>query len=108
MPAALDPVVVAISPPHDSRKIARASPIVIQFSQPMDIASVEAAFSTAPAIHGTFSWQLTHDSVTFIPQDPGFPPQTMMQIHLADIAHAAATGNRISGGFESRFETGNR
>src|SRR5665213_393990 len=33
----LDPVVVAISPPHDSRKIARASPIVIQFSQPMDL-----------------------------------------------------------------------
>ena len=104
----LDPVVAGISPAHDSRQAGPALPVVIQFSEPMDTASVEAAFSTVPHVRGAYSWPPTGDKMTFTPQGPGFPPDTMITVHIADTAKDAATGNRLPGGFESRFQTGSR
>jgi glycosidase len=102
----LDPVVLSISPAHDSREIGLASPIVIQFSGAMDTKSVEAAFSTLPLVEGAFSWSATRDKLTFTPQGSGFPPHTMIEVRIADTAKAAAAGNRFCGGFGSRFQTG--
>jgi hypothetical protein len=68
---------------------------------------VEAAFSTVPQIQGAFSWSPTHDKMTFTPRGSGFPPHTMIGLHIADSAKGAMTGNRLPGGFESRFQTGN-
>jgi glycosidase len=104
----LDPVVIGISPAHDSRNAGRLPPIVIQFSEPMDTASVEAAFSTAPQIQGLSSWSPARDKMTFTPQGSGFPPHTMIEVHIADTAKDATDGNRLPGGFESRFQTGER
>ena len=102
----LDPAVAGLSPVHDSRENKPGSPIVIQFSEPMDTESVDAAFSTAPPVHGACSWSPTRDEMTFTPEGPGFPPHTMIEEHIADTARDAAAGNRLAGGFESRFQTG--
>ena len=42
----LDPVVMDMSPAHDTAGVPTASPLVINFSKSMNTASVEAAFST--------------------------------------------------------------
>jgi alpha-amylase len=104
----LDPAVASVSPVHDSREIEPASPIVIQFSEPMDTVSVEAAFSTAPHVRGACSWSPTRDEITFTPENPGFPPRTIIEMHIAETARDVAGGNRLAGGFESRFQTGSR
>jgi alpha-amylase len=104
----LDPVVAGISPAHDSGEIGAASPVVIQFSEPMDTESAAAAFSTVPQVQGARNWSPTRDKMTFTPQGSGFPPHTMIEVHIADTAKDAAAGNRLPGGFESRFQTGSR
>ena len=101
----LDPTVTTLSPPHDSREIQIASPIVIQFSEPMDTESVEAAFWTAPRVRGACSWSQTRDEMTFTPEGPGFPSRTMIEVHIAGTARDAAPGNHLAGAFESRFRT---
>ncbi len=104
----LDPTVVQISPAHDSKDISPASSVKIQFSKPMDAQSVEVAFSTIPNVAGIFSWSPANDAVTFIPQGSGFPPQTMIDLRVAGTAKDSVAGNRLPGGFESRFQTGGR
>ena len=104
----LDPVVAQFSPAHDSKNISPASSVVIQFSEPMDTNSVEAAFSTMPNLSGKFSWSPAQDAVTFMPQGSRFPPQTMIEVRVAGTAKSGVTGNRLAGGFESRFQTGDR
>lgn len=103
----LDPAVTGVSPAHDSKEVSLASPIVIQFSESMDAKSVEAAFLTSPRVDGAGAWSSAHDALTFTPA-PGLPPHTMIEVRIADTAKNAATGNRLPGGFESRFETGSR
>jgi hypothetical protein len=104
----LDPAVAGVSPAHDAKEISPVSPVVIKFSKPMDTKSVEAAFSTVPPVRGAFFWSPTRDELTFTPQGSGFPLHTMMEVHVAGTAEDAATGNRLPGGFASRFQTGSR
>jgi len=101
----LDPVVNGITPSHDASGVAGATPIVMQFSQPMDPASVEAAFATVPASTGAISWTSAHDRMTFTPAGAGFPPETMVSVRLAAGARAAAGDLAFHAGFESRFRT---
>lgn len=42
---------------HAGSTIAAESPIIIPFSDPMDILSVETSFSIDPPIEGTFTWE---------------------------------------------------
>ncbi|MGA2177170.1 MAG: alpha-amylase family glycosyl hydrolase [Verrucomicrobiota bacterium] len=102
----LDPVVTRVSPAHDAANIGVASSIVIQFSQPMDPGSVEAAFSVTPPVSGAFSWSPAGDTVEFRPHGPGLSAQTMVTVAIAETARAAQTGRALYGGFESRFKTG--
>jgi glycosidase len=102
----LDPVVTHISPAHDSQNVGIASPVVIRFSEPMDPANAEAAFSTVPAVPGTFSWSPAHDTLTFTPQGNGFPPQILVKVRMADTARATGSGRMFHSAFESRFKTG--
>jgi glycosidase len=101
----LDPVVTSITPPHDSASVGAAAPIVIQFSQPMDIHSVESAFSTLPAASGAYTWSPARDAMTFTPGGAGFPAQTLVSVRIAATARAAASGNSFFSAFESRFKT---
>jgi len=99
----LDPIVTAISPAHDSRQIKTNSPIIIQFSQPMNPDSAEFAFSITPFVHGTFSWSSANDTMTFTPQASGFPASTTVLVHLGFAQ--AASGQLLTAPFYSQFKT---
>ncbi len=99
----LDPIVTAISPAHDAKEIPPDAPIVIHFSQPMDTASVENAFSTEPSQKGRFSWSQSRDEMTFTPENPGFKPQTLVTVRIHDTACAKASGKTFYAGFESLY-----
>lgn len=100
----LDPFVTSISPAHDVEKISPVAPIVIHFSKPMDIASVERAFSTIPPMSGAFSWSPKHDEMTFTPNGSGFK-QTLVTVRLSDTARDAS-GRTFYAAFESRYSCG--
>jgi alpha-amylase len=100
----LDPVVTRIRPAHDSTNAGTATPIVIQFSKPMDTQSVESAFATVPAVTGTFTWSPSRDTMTFAPGGAAFPAQTLVTVWIAATARAAASGNSFYSAFESRFK----
>lgn len=101
-----DPVVAAISPAHDAREVPPATPIVVNFSQSMDKASVERAFSTEPRVKGAFSWSPAGDEIRFTPASPGFPPLTLVTVHLGDTARSAVSRQPFYAGFESCFRCG--
>jgi DNA-binding beta-propeller fold protein YncE len=50
------PTVVSINPANGATGVSLKDSILITFSEPMDTASVRAAFGIAPAISGTFAW----------------------------------------------------
>lgn len=102
----LDPVVAGFSPAHDSTNNSALAPFVIQFNQPMDTNSVQAALTIAPAAARTYAWSAGNSALTISPVTnwPGF---TWMTVRLADTAQAATTTNRLFAAFETRFRTGN-
>jgi hypothetical protein len=102
----LDPVVTQISPAHDAQQISPSTPIVIQFSKPMDTASVEQAFSTVPPVKGAFAWTAAHDQMTFTPDSPGFETQPGVTVRLSDSARDAVGGKTFYAPFESRYRCG--
>jgi len=99
----LDPVVTRISPEHDATEISRSARIVIHFSEPMNTASVEGAFSTTPAVKGAFSWNAKHDEMTFTPEREGFADQSMVHVRLGNTARGTLAGRTFHAAFESRF-----
>jgi hypothetical protein len=72
----------------------------------MDTASVERAFSTAPAVHGNFSWSQARDEMTFTPSGLGFPARSMVTVRIGDKARAAISDKTFYAGFESRYFCG--
>lgn len=102
---ALDPVVIAVSPAHDARRVPTPSRIALSFSRPMDRASVEAAFSTVPATPGgTFAWTDAGDAFTYTVPG-GLPALSNVAVRLADTARDAAGGQRLFAPVETRFTT---
>jgi hypothetical protein len=101
----LDPVVTSVSPIHDAQGVFQVTPIVIHFSQPMNTASVEAAFSTVPPVRGGFSWSLAHDEMTFTPTTGEFPAASLVTISIGS-ACDATSGKTFHAAFESRFRCG--
>ncbi|PYJ01414.1 MAG: hypothetical protein DME25_18175, partial [Verrucomicrobia bacterium] len=102
----LDPVVTSVTPAHDSTNASTATPIMLQFSKPMDTGSVASAFSTLPAVTGSFSWSPSFDTLTFTPAGSGFPTQTLVTVRLTVTARDSVSINAFYAGFESRFKTG--
>jgi len=102
----LDPVVVSLTPGHAASNVATIARIVMQFSEPMDTNSVQAAFSLTPATGGTFSWSAVHDTMTFTPAGSGYPALTTNLVHLATNALDAVAGNTLYGAFDDYFVTG--
>ena len=103
---ALDPVVTHISPAHDAKEISPTAPIVIDFSKPMDTASVERAFSTMPRVQGAFFWNAKRNQMTFTPGRSGFAPQSTVNVRLDDTARDAISGRAFYAAFESRYACG--
>lgn len=100
----LDPVVVSNSPTHDSTNAPRATPIILQFSQPMDTNSVQNSFATTPSINGTFTWTAARDTLMFTPAGTGFPALTSVTVRVTN-AVAKVSGNAMFAPYELKFKT---
>jgi len=99
----LPPSVTQIAPQHDEANVARGHRITVTFDQPMDIASVEAAFDMDPPVAGPFVW----DS----PSELNFVPSALLGSNTAYEVRLGATARNLEGQdlgapFESRFVTG--
>lgn len=99
----LPPTIVALSPAHDDGGAARATKITIGFDQPMNIGSVEAAFSVFPVVTGSFIWD-SPSQVNFISSAP-LDANTKYSIHLGASAESSI-GNQLGVDFEGFFTTG--
>ena len=102
----LDPVVVSTAPAHWATNVPSVSPIVLQFSRPMDTNSVQSAFSITPSAAGTFSWSATRDVMTFTPGEAGLAGLTNITVNLNDSAADDAPGNRMFAPYRLTFQTG--
>jgi glycosidase len=100
----LDPVVISQSPAHAAACISTSSPIVLQFSKPMNTNSVQAAFPVTPATTGTFTWSTLHDTMTFTPSTAWHTFTTNL-VHLATNAVDAVSGNSLYAPFDTYFVT---
>lgn len=74
------PIVKGISPLNASTDVDLRQPISVTFSQKMDHASAEAAFSLTPPVKGTFRWadeasESPQDRASSEPMPVGTPPQ---------------------------------
>ncbi|MEY2429441.1 MAG: hypothetical protein QOJ40_2326, partial [Verrucomicrobiota bacterium] len=101
----LDPVVVSNSPVHDAASAPTYSPIVLQFSEPMDTNSVQAAFALTPSLSGAFAWSTAHDAMAFTPGGAGLPGLTMITVRVTNTAIGAISGKTMFGSYEMRFKT---
>jgi len=59
------PTIDAVSPEDLALDVPRAANVTVTFSEPMNRASAEGAFSTSPAVAGSFSW--SGSTMTFNP-----------------------------------------
>jgi glycosidase len=100
----LDPVVVSNSPLHDASSVPTWSPIVLQFSRPMDTNSVQAAFVTRPAVSGTFAWSAARDTMTFTASGAGLPGLTLVTVRVTNAVDAVSS-NSMFAPYELRFKT---
>jgi alpha-amylase len=102
---ALDPVVATNFPAHGATNIATWSPIVLQFSQPMDTSSVQSGFSISPAVAGNFSWSSDNATLTFTPVGAGMAGLTNIFIHITNSAFDSLSGNPLFANYELMFKT---
>jgi hypothetical protein len=100
----LDPVVIANSPAHDATNVPINSPVVLQFSKPMDTNSVQSAFSVSPSVSGTFAWSAAHDTMTFTPVG-NFPTLVTLTVRLTNSAVDAVSGNGMYAPYQMQFHT---
>ena len=100
----LDPVVMGNSPAHDATNVPINSPLVLQFSKPMNTNSVQSAFSTTPAVSGTFAWSAAQDTMTFTP-GAGFPGLITVVVRITNSAVDAVSGNAMYAPYQMQFHT---
>jgi N-acetyl-anhydromuramyl-L-alanine amidase AmpD len=85
--------------------------VIVTFSQIMDTASVNQNFSITPAIQGTFSWDATNRSLTFLPS-PYLAFETSYTIAIDTGAHndlgigMDANGDGVNDLFSTTITTG--
>jgi len=82
-------VVILHTAPGDGGQAAATAPIVIEFAQRMNAASVQASFSIVPAVEGKFVWE--ENTLYFLPMQPLVVGQqytvTLAQGAQGQIAH---------------------
>jgi len=101
----LDPVVTGNSPIHAATNVSTISPVILQFSKPMNPNSVQAAFSTVPPVSGTFNWSTAGTTMTFTPNDTGFSPLTNITVTVSNMAFDAVSGNTLIAPYTLLFQT---
>jgi glycosidase len=101
----LDPVVVSNYPAHSAAAVPTWSPIVLQFSKPMDTNSVQGAFRISPSVSGAFNWSAANDTMTFTPDGAGFAGLTNIIVRVTNSAVDAVSGNAMFAPYELKFAT---
>ena len=101
----LDPVVTTNYPLHSATAVPTWSPIVLQFSKPMDTNSVQNGFSISPAVSGTFSWSPANDTMTFTAGGAGLAGLTNIVVRVTNSAVDAVSGNAMFAPYELKFAT---
>src|ERR1700730_15951379 len=82
--------VIVSSPLQGSHAVAATEPIQLQFSQPMDTASVEQALQIQPATKvKSYQWVNGNSTVQIVPQN-GLAPNTQYQVTLSPKAKTQA------------------
>lgn len=116
----LAPQVASTQPAAKATAVAADTAIVVQFSEPMDMASVEAAYSSTdlPAASVAFAWNADGTTLTITPADElvyaegiGIDPSTVAAKTYAFTIGATATdliGNALGAPFELTFATKRR
>jgi uncharacterized protein YfaS (alpha-2-macroglobulin family) len=101
---ALEPLAPAVieTVPTTGEELDPGGSLTLYFDQPMDAASVEAAFDIQPPAEGTLDWPRP-DSLRFTPSHP-LQQDTTYQINLAPAARAA-TGMSLSEALSLSFHT---
>jgi len=98
----IKPTVVSITPANGSQEVSLKDSVVVTFSEPMDTASVRAAFSISPALSGTIAWSGLAKLK--------FKPSQIMAVRRAyavniDTAARDINGNRMAAAFNASFIT---
>ena len=101
---ALQPTVLAVSPTHDSTGVSVSSSLTVTFSQAMNTASVQSAFSTVPSTTGSFSWNAGQTAMTYTPSS-NLAGNTLHSLRIEETA-TDSTDLPLQGAFEARFTTG--
>ncbi len=101
----LDPVIVSNFPAHAATNVPTSSPIVLQFSKPMNTNSVQSAFSITPSVSGAFSWSAAHDVMTFTPGGIGLAGLSTIYANLTNTALDAVSGNAFFSPYQLMFST---
>jgi glycosidase len=101
----LDPVIISNFPIHASAGVPVTSPVVLQFSEPMNTNSVQTGFSTSPSVTGTFAWSASGDTMTFAPNNPGFSPLTNITVTVSNSALGAVSGKTMIASYSLLFQT---
>jgi glycosidase len=101
----LDPVIATNYPVHSSTNVPTWSPVVLQFSKPMDTNSVQSAFSISPSVSGAFSWSPANDTLTFAPGGVGLAGLTNIVVRITNSAFDSISSNALFAAYELKFKT---
>ncbi len=101
----LNPVVITNYPMHWATNVPTWSPVVLQFSKPMDTNSVQNAFYISPAVSGTFSWSPANDTMMFTAGGAGLGGLTNYIVRVTNSAVDAVSGNALFSPYELKFST---
>ncbi|HLY29255.1 MAG TPA: Ig-like domain-containing protein, partial [Aggregatilineales bacterium] len=105
----VSPRVIDITPNNNATQVLRDAVPVVTFSQPMDTAATQGAFSLVPvpkgqAVQGDFTWNDKHDTLTFKPKallDYG----QNYTLKIDATKARSASGGLLQGDATSLFET---
>jgi glycosidase len=100
----LDPVVTNQVPAHGATNVSPVAPLVLRFSEPMETASVQNAFSVSPPVAGAFAWNGARTEMTFTPAGPGFTALVTNRVRVTN-GTDTASGNSLYAPFETFFVT---
>jgi len=97
------PSIVSVVPADDSSGIASSGTVIqVQFGEAVDQAAAESAFSIAPAVAGTFSWD--RNTLVFTPSET-LRPETTYRVTIAASGIQDAAGNTLAADYTFEFAT---
>jgi len=100
------PTVLRTIPTTGASSVALNSQVIVDFSQAMDTATVQGAFSTSPSASGTFSWNSDNTKMTFTPS-PNYSASAAYTVTINTNAKDSS-GVPLSGNYIYSFTTGTR